>query len=213
MVPTEFKFQATLDTLQKELTQLIKQRQEIENQIAATRQTVLGLMQLRDASLDDAEPNFDDSPAGNFGKMMHELNTSVSALFIPDNLTAACRSVVQSSSQPLTAGDIKREVELLGYDFSDYKNNPISAVYAILQRLDEVRSIKRSDGKTVYEWIKRPPAGISVSGQVMVTDRPVGPVERKQKERVKTLEEGRPIVPPVPEGRPVVPPVPGLKKK
>ena len=52
----EFKFQSALDALKAELMEAEKLREELDRKIIGLRQSVSGLLRLRDASLDDEPP-------------------------------------------------------------------------------------------------------------------------------------------------------------
>ena len=152
----EFRFQNTLDILRKDLQQLLRQKEDIEKQIAATKQSLSGLLMLRDAALEDTEP---PTMAHLFPADYRDDLAIALGLPAPSaKLKDLCRSVVRSSEAPLTAPQVKVEVELMGFDFSGYDSNPLSSIHTVLRRIPEIQYSKL-DGKTVYEWkgIQAPP--------------------------------------------------------
>lgn len=156
-----FRFQAALDSLQVELKQAVNQQAELGRRIASLRQSVSGLLRLRDASFDEDEPG----PGHNLlTNPFHEVSAATSNVLsealiqvftgTTPKLTEACRTTLNSATQPMTAGDVRRELEIMGFDFSKYNSNPLSAIHTTLKRDRGVRSFKRADGKTVYEVLK-----------------------------------------------------------
>lgn len=152
----EFKFQDTLIALRNDLQQLLRQKDELEKQIAATKQSVMGLLMLRDAAVEDTEPPTQpvNALAVAIAGMPDYNDMLAEALGWPApgaKLKGLCRAVVRSSNAPLTAPQVKHEVELMGFDFSGYDSNPLSSIHTVLRRIPEIE-YRKLDGKTVYEW-------------------------------------------------------------
>lgn len=157
-----FKYQGTLDTLRKDLALKVSQRDDLDRQIAGLRQSVTGLLRLKDASFDDDEPPQADASA----EAAAEAVASVLEVFGPSKLTESCRSVVRSAKEPMTAGDVRRELEVMGFDFSKYESNPLSSIHTTLKRDRAIRSFKNMDGRTVYEFQRSVPPPNSLSAMI-----------------------------------------------
>src|ERR1700735_4337011 len=106
-----FKFQGVLETLQEELKEAVAQQAEIERKISSLRQSVSGLLRLRDASFDEDEPglaHFSPNPLFDATNNAGTFETVVEALGgTTPKLTEACRSALRSASEPMTAGDVR----------------------------------------------------------------------------------------------------------
>ena len=140
-MPFIFKQEETLRTCQTELQELIDERERIDRRIIALKQTLAGLMRLKnDLGTHDSKNASGHSllPIETYG------------------LTDACRSVIRLANRELTAGEIRREVETLGIDFSRYSANPLAAVHQVLSRLKTYNEIEVAEttpeGTTCYRW-------------------------------------------------------------
>jgi hypothetical protein len=155
----DFAHQPTLDSLRSELSQLVRQKADLEKRITALRMSVAGLLRLKDATFDEDEPIYDLSAEGVFQQAAQALPDLEAALFPPPKLTDSIRSVLKSSLQPLTAGDVRRELEIMGFDFSKYTSNPLSSIHTILKRLADsgkAEAGKNTEGRAVYSRPKNP---------------------------------------------------------
>jgi hypothetical protein len=155
-----FRFNSTLVALKTDLAQLIRQRDELQNQISAIQQTIRGLLMLRDAAVDDdGEARGDQSLVATamLAKSAISANELADAMRIPEiipppaKLTDLCRSAVKASGKAMSASEVKTEVELRGFDFSRYQSNPLSSLHTVLRRIPEIAH-QRIDGKSLYEW-------------------------------------------------------------
>ena len=77
-------------------------------------------------------------------------------------LTDACRMVLKSAGDPLTAAEVKAQLESIGFDASKYAN-PLACIHTVLKRLcrsGEVRFSRRPKEKPAFAW--KPPAKLVV---------------------------------------------------
>ena len=132
-----FKHDETLKLLQKQLEQLLAQREILDRQISGIKQSIAGLALYKG----ETSPG----PRGEFDK----------ALGDPVWITQAIRDVLRfAPSMPMTAMTIRDQLVGRGFNFSHYSSNPLSAINSILKRLDGIE-VKRSmgpDGKAYYRW-------------------------------------------------------------
>lgn len=73
---------------------------------------------------------------------------------IPWGLTDACRMVLKAAGHPLTAVEVRAQLEALGFDLTRYTND-LAAIHTILKRLTgsgEARFVARAWDKPGYEW-------------------------------------------------------------
>ena len=180
-----FRFQGALDELQAELKNSVRQRDELEKRIASLRQSVTGLLRLRDASFDDDEPPALDVWSAQQRQIEASIAEVIDGGAFTAKLSEACRAVVKSAKRPVTAGEVRRELEVMGF-FSGYGSNPLSAIHTTLKRDQYIRNFKNADGKTVYEFRETPLTVVSTAPGYMA-----GPVERR------VMRKRRSSMPPV----------------
>lgn len=72
-------------------------------------------------------------------------------------LTGRIQALLQKHDFWLTPVEIKQHLEAGGYDFSEYKSNPLSSIYAVLKRFKpaQVQTTHLPDGSTGYRWKKK----------------------------------------------------------
>jgi len=73
---------------------------------------------------------------------------------VPWGLTDACRMVLKAAGHPLTAMEVRSQLEAMGYDLSRYSNE-LAAIHTILKRLNESGEVQFLPGpweKPRYGW-------------------------------------------------------------
>jgi hypothetical protein len=86
---------------------------------------------------------------------------------VAPGLTDACRMVLKAAGQPLTAGEVRVQLEALGWDASRYAN-PLSSIHVVLRRLcraGEAGFLPRRMDKPAYVW-KRKTKIVALAGPV-----------------------------------------------
>ena len=129
-----FKHDDTVKLLQKQLEQLLAQREILDRQISGIKQSIAGLALYKG-----------EGPRGEFDKVLGD----------PVGITQAIRDVLRfAPSMPMTAMTIRDQLVGRGFNFSHYSSNPLSAINSILKRLDGVEAKKSigPDGKAYYRW-------------------------------------------------------------
>jgi hypothetical protein len=135
-----FKLDDTLELLQKQLEQLLAQREVLDRQISGIKQSIAGLALYKG----ETNPSGND-PRGVFDKLLGD----------PVGITQAIRDVLRfAPSMQMTAMTIRDQLVGRGFNFSHYSSNPLSAINSILKRLDgiEVKKTMGPDGKAYYCW-------------------------------------------------------------
>lgn len=77
-------------------------------------------------------------------------------------LTEACRMVLKAAGHPLSAAEVRMQLDAMGFDSSRY-SNPLASIHIVLRRLNragEARFVPRAHDKPAYVW-KRP-AGVVI---------------------------------------------------
>lgn len=153
----DFTYQKPVDALRADLTELLKKRVDLDALIQAHRMSITGLLRLKD-------PTFGAKPAArdellSVSQMMDERLEEVAHPDMPlmalPKLTDSCRLILKSFPGPLTAADVRRELELLGFDFSHYSSNPLSSIHTVLKRLAEAGEVQAGtsrEGRAAYHW-------------------------------------------------------------
>jgi hypothetical protein len=118
-------YQRALETASREYQQLAEQRADLDRRMAQLTQTIGTLYRL----------------------CGHVPNVGV-------GLTDACRMVLNAAGHPLTAIEVRQQLEAMGFDISKYSND-LAPIHTVLRRLtesDEARFVVRGYGKPAYEW-------------------------------------------------------------
>ena len=71
-------------------------------------------------------------------------------------LTDACRSVLQAAGHPLTAIEVRDQLQAMGFDVARYAND-LAAIHTVLKRLTdggEAEFVARPHDKPAYRWRK-----------------------------------------------------------
>ena len=119
------EYKRALETASREYQQLAEQRADIDRRMAQLSQTIGSLYRLLG--------------------------------FVPTvgvGLTDACRMVLNAAGHPLTAIEVRQQLEAMGFDVSKYSND-LAPIHTVLKRLtesDEARFVPRGYAKPAYEW-------------------------------------------------------------
>jgi hypothetical protein len=118
-------YQRALDAACREYEALTKQRAELDTRIAQLTQSI-----------------------GNLTRLCGSAPT------VPLGLTDACRMVLKAAGHPLTALEVRDQLEAMGMDLSKYSSE-LAAIHTILKRLrasGEVGFVPRGWDKPGYRW-------------------------------------------------------------
>jgi hypothetical protein len=127
-------YKRALDTACREYETLLKQRAELDTRIAQLTQSI-----------------------GNLTRLCGYIPT------VPLGLTDACRMVLKAAGHPLTAVEVRAQLEAMGIDLSRYSSD-LAAIHTILKRLresGEVAFVPRGWEKPGYRWEGRPVEGLT----------------------------------------------------
>ena len=118
-------YKRALDSASREYEELTKQRADLDVRIAQLTQSI-----------------------GNLTRLCGYVPT------VPLGLTDACRMVLKAAGHPLTALEVRAQLEAMGMDMSRYTND-LSAIHTILKRLSEsgeTTFVPRGWAKPAYRW-------------------------------------------------------------
>jgi hypothetical protein len=152
-VTTLDDYRRALDSACREYEALTKQRAELDGRIAQLTQSI-----------------------GNLTRLCGYVPT------VPLGLTDACRIVLQAAGHPLTAIEVRAQLEAMGFDLSKYTSE-LAAIHTVLKRLTEsgqVTFVPRAWDKPGYRWdepTSPPPTSTAASD----TRKPATPRRTKKK--------------------------------
>jgi hypothetical protein len=101
---------------------------------------------------------------------------------VPLGLTDACRMVLKAAGHPLTALEVRAQLEAMGIDLSKYTSD-LAAIHTVLKRLAEsgqVAFVPRGWDKPGYRWdapISPPPTPM----RALDTSKPATPRGKRRK--------------------------------
>jgi len=124
-VTTVGDYQRALDAACREYETLTKQRAELDGRIAQLAQTI-----------------------GSLTRLCGYVPT------VPMGLTEACRMVLKAAGHPLTALEVRAQLDAMGVDLSKYSSD-LSAIHTVLKRLTksgEATFVARGWDKPGYRW-------------------------------------------------------------
>lgn len=119
---TKSDYRRAYETAAAELESLLKEQERIEGRILSLRRTMTGLADLL-------------REAGDTMGWRDRIDSTLEAM-TQHSLTDDIRQVMNASLLPFTSGEIRDELEKLGWDIAEQKN-PLATINAILNRLIE----------------------------------------------------------------------------
>jgi hypothetical protein len=142
-------YRRALEKATREYEELLAERTRLDERLAQLAQTIGSLMRLCDLT-----------PTVSLG------------------LTDACRMVLKAAGHPLTAVEVRDQLETMGFDVARYAND-LASIHTILNRLNQagqVDFVPRAHGKPAYRW-RRPPAVVLMSKENMAALLGIGGIE------------------------------------
>ncbi len=158
---TKDDYRRALDAAVREYETLAARRAEIDERLARLTQTIGSLTRLCHLT-----------PTVSFG------------------LTDACRLVLKAAGHPLTATEVRAQLDAMGFDLTRYSNE-LASIHTVLKRLNqagEVQFVPRGWDKPAYSWA-RPVRVVAMSrseidAMVHRTSRRGGPPDQKAAKRI-----------------------------
>lgn len=130
-------YRRDLQARKRELADLLRQRQKIDERMARL-QPLIGHLEGLCRELGDRTAKEHAAKV--------ELTTG---------LTELARVTLQQAYIPLSASELKQRMETKGFDFSHY-SNPLSSIHVVLQRLvksGQVKVVPQKGGRKAYQWV------------------------------------------------------------
>jgi hypothetical protein len=132
---------AVVRSAEQEIRELVRQRADVMKRIGTIKQTLAGLADLfGDNILNDDLLDFLDR----------------SSAVRQSGFTRACRSVLMESSIPLTARQVRDQIQKKIPGLIERHKDPLASVTTVLTRLveySEARCTVLSPGRRVWEWV------------------------------------------------------------
>jgi hypothetical protein len=130
-------YRRDLQAHKRELADLLRQRQKIDEKMARLQPLI--------SHLEGLCRELGDRAAKETAAKV-ELTTG---------LTELARVTLEEAYIPLSASDLKKRMEVKGFDFSKY-SNPLASVHVVLRRLvksGKVKVVPQKGGRKAYQWI------------------------------------------------------------
>jgi hypothetical protein len=130
-------YRRDLQACKRELADLLRQRQKIDERMARL-QPLIGHLEGLCRELGD--------------RAAKEHATKVE---LTTGLTELARVTLQEAYIPLSTRELKQRMEAKGFDFSHY-SNPLSSIHVVLRRLVKSRQVKvvpQKAGRKAYQWL------------------------------------------------------------
>ena len=130
-------YRRDLQARKRELANLLRQRQKIDEKMARLPPLISHLEGLCRELGDRAAK---------------ERATKVE---LTTGLTELARVTLEEAFIPLSTSELKQRMEAKGFDFSHY-SNPLSSIHVVLQRLVkgcQVKVVLRKGGRKAYQWL------------------------------------------------------------
>ncbi len=134
-MPAPDRYRRALDAALREYETLGRQRADLDERLAQLAQTIGSLMRLC------------------------QLTPTV-----PFGLTDACRMVLKAAGHPLTATEVRAQLDAMGVDLARYSND-LASIHTVLKRLNQAGESELVLGpwdKPRYRW-RRPATVIALS--------------------------------------------------
>ena len=142
-------YRRALEKATHEYEALLAERTRLDERLAQLAQTIGSLMRLCDLT-----------PTVSLG------------------LTDACRMVLKAAGHPLTAVEVRQQLEAMGFDVARYAND-LASIHTVLKRLNQAGQadfVPHAHGKPAYRW-RRPPKVIVLSKEQAAALLGIGGVE------------------------------------
>ncbi|MFY9559166.1 MAG: hypothetical protein WAQ52_02935 [Terriglobales bacterium] len=159
-------YRRDLRARKRELADLLRQRQNIDEKIARLPPLISHLEGLC-RELGD--------------RSVKEHATKVE---LTSGLTELARVTLEEVHIPLSTSELKQRMETKGFDFSHY-SNPLSSIHVVLQRLvksGQVKVVPQKGGRKAYQWI-------TLIDSLLSLLQTVGSVERSQAQGVQVKSD------------------------
>jgi hypothetical protein len=130
-------YRRDLQARKRELADLLRQRQKIDEKMARLQPLI--------SHLEGLCRELGDRAAKEHATKV-ELTTG---------LTELARVTLEQAYIPLSTSELKQRMETKGFDFSHY-SNPLSSIHVVLQRLvksGKVKVVPLKGGRKAYQWI------------------------------------------------------------
>lgn len=128
-----------IEGLQGQLEILTSQRAKIDQQIAAIKQSLHGLLLYKRSTSENSD-------------LASQL---ISQFLTTPNLGEACRDAVNALGRRVTPVEVRDQLSRMGFDFGNYSSNPLSSIHTTLKRLADngrIRAIRDINTRKIVAY-------------------------------------------------------------
>ena len=146
------------EVIRAEEEKIVRRRAELDRQISGLQQSLQGLSLYATAGDKPAEVTVNDDEA--IAAVTRRIRDITSGAFPSrekaKTLIECCREILHRKGDWMSALDVRRALYAAGFDFSEYKSNPLSSIHTTLKRIAESGQAwthhDDSAGENLYRW-------------------------------------------------------------
>ena len=123
----------------------------------------------------------------NIAKALEAAQVSLAAFSgeMPKTLTDCCREILSRNQGWLSALQVRQSLHAAGFDFSEYKSNPLSSIHTTLKRIAESDQAEtRYDSRNnenLYRWKQKDSRGATPTDPPPIADKAVAAILESRK--------------------------------
>jgi len=142
------------EIVRKEEERLRTQGAELDRKITGIKQSLQGLSLYTTAK--NEPPGLTKTITG-LADMLSGMEDIGKSRLATKTLSECCREILIRSGEWMSALEVRQSLHAAGFDFSEYKSNPLSSIHTTLKRIAESGQAWThydSKNETYYRWIK-----------------------------------------------------------
>jgi hypothetical protein len=165
------------EIVRQEEAKIKKRREELDRKLTGLTQSLQGLSLYTTAKDEPTELTVEHK---SLAEVMEASAAMLNASSVtPKTLTECCRDILIRNGEWMTALQVRQGLHAAGFDFSEYKSNPLSSIHITLKRIAESGQAWTGydilTDESLYRWKREgetvPPPGAEKKQMVQVTAR------------------------------------------
>lgn len=159
-----------------------KQGAELDRKLEGLKQSIHGLSLYSTAK---NEPPVLTKEHQTISSLMATIPDITKPYTVAKTLSECCRDILMRSGEWMSALQVRQGLHAAGFNFSEYKSNPLSSIHTTLKRIAESgQAWSHPDGnETVYRWKKKGEAAPPLSEIMAKKAAETAITERKKEKR------------------------------
>ena len=131
-----------------------KQGEELDRKLHGLKQTLQGLSLYSTAKNEPLELTKTLPGIADFLKSMTIPSELTKPRIAAKTLTECCREILVNTGEWMSAMQVRQSLHAAGFDFSEYKSNPLSSIHTTLKRISEAEQAWTCTvgNDTLYRW-------------------------------------------------------------